>query len=406
MERVYSVSQVNSYISGLIREDFMLSHVSIKGEISNCKYHDTGHLYFSLKDEGGVISAVMFAGKRAGLSFRLRDGLKVIVAGSVGVYERDGKYQIYADRIQEAGIGDLKKQYEEMKARLAEMGMFDEMYKKPIPKYVRSVGIVTARTGAAVQDIINIAHRRNPYVQLYLYPAVVQGAECPESVIRGIHAMEKLNVDVMIVGRGGGSIEDLWGFNNEQLAEAVFQCQIPIISAVGHETDYTIIDYVSDLRAPTPSAASELAVADIRELFERINVSRQLLTRRMEQRLQSTRAVKAEYEAALLKASPMERLHYEQNRLATMSLKLNQKMTERLVHLRHNYEVYYEALKGRNPILKLSKGFAHVGDASGHGVLSATSVQPGDRLTLTMHDGVILATADTITKQTFGEDNE
>ncbi len=406
MERVYSVSQVNSYISGLIREDFMLSHVSIQGEISNCKYHDTGHLYFSLKDEGGVISAVMFAGKRAGLRFRLCDGRKVIVTGSVRVYERDGKYQIYADRIEEAGIGDLRKQYEELKARLAEMGMFDAMYKKPIPKYVRSVGIVTARTGAAVQDIINIAHRRNPYVQLYLYPAVVQGAECPESVIKGIHAMEKLGVDVMIVGRGGGSIEDLWGFNDEQLAEAVFQCPIPIISAVGHETDFTIIDYVSDLRAPTPSAASELAVADITELFERIRVNRQLLTRHMEQKLASAKARRTEYEAALLRLSPMERLHADRNRLATTALKLNQRMTQRLVKLKHNYEVYYEALKGRNPILKLSKGFAHVGDAGGHGIQNATSVHPGDRLTLTMHDGVILATADTIKQQAFGETDE
>ena len=275
MRNVYTVKQVNAYIKNMFTQDFMLNRIYIKGEVSNCKYHTSGHLYFSLKDESGTIACVMFAGQRSGLSFRMQEGQQVIVLGSVSVYERDGRYQVYAKEIVLDGAGLLYEKFIKLKKELEEMGMFAPEYKKPIPKYVRTVGVVTAPTGAAVRDIINITRRRNPYVQVLLYPALVQGDGASESVVRGIRALEEAKVDVMIVGRGGGSIEDLWAFNEENVARAVFECSVPVISAVGHETDTTIIDYVADLRAPTPSAAAELAICNYRELLETIRTERE-----------------------------------------------------------------------------------------------------------------------------------
>ena len=255
MGNIYTIRQVNRYISNMFTQDFMLNRIYVKGEVSNCKYHTSGHIYFTLKDAAGTISGVMFAGNRRGLAFRMKEGDRVVVTGSIEVYERDGKYQLYAKEITLDGEGDLYLRYEALKHELEEMGMFAQEYKKRIPRYVKRVGIVTASTGAAIQDIRNIASRRNPYVQLILYPALVQGDGAAESIVNGIHALDLLGVDVMIVGRGGGSIEDLWAFNEEIVARAIFECETPVISAVGHETDTTIADYVADLRAPTPSAA-------------------------------------------------------------------------------------------------------------------------------------------------------
>lgn len=255
--------------------------ISVSGEISNCKYHSSGHIYFTLKDSSGIIQAVMFAGNRRGLTFHMKEGDNVVVTGSIEVYERDGKYQLYASEITLAGAGDLYLKYEALKKELEEMGMFAAEYKQEIPKYARTIGIVTASTGAAVRDIYNIAQRRNPYVQLILYPALVQGEGAAQSIVNGIHAMEQLKPDVLIVGRGGGSIEDLWAFNEEIVARAVFDCPIPVISAVGHETDTTIADYVADLRAPTPSAAAELAVFDVRDFYETMEQYRLQMNRLM-----------------------------------------------------------------------------------------------------------------------------
>ncbi|MEE1028878.1 MAG: exodeoxyribonuclease VII large subunit, partial [Agathobacter sp.] len=263
-KNVYTVGQVNNYIKNMFAQDFLLHRISIKGEVSNCKYHSSGHIYFTLKDSAGTISAIMFAGNRRGLNFQMKEGDKVIVTGSVEIYERSGSYQIYAREIELDGEGNLYLKFEALKRELEEMGMFAPEYKQPIPKYSKRIGIVTAPTGAAVQDIRNISYRRNPYVQLILYPALVQGDGAAESIVNGIRALEHIGVDVIIVGRGGGSIEDLWAFNEEIVARAIFDCQIPVISAVGHETDWTIADYVADMRAPTPSAAAELAVYDYR----------------------------------------------------------------------------------------------------------------------------------------------
>ena len=266
MRNVYSVKQVNAYIKNMFTQDFMLNRIYIKGEVSNCKYHTSGHIYFSLKDESGSISCIMFAGQRSGLAFKMQDGQQVIVLGSVTTYERDGKYQLYAKEIILDGAGLLYEKFEALKRELGEMGMFAPEYKQPIPKFAKKIGIVTAPTGAAIRDIMNISARRNPYVQLILYPALVQGDGATASIAKGIEMLDKHGVDVIIVGRGGGSIEDLWAFNEEPVARAIFNCRTPIISAVGHETDTTIADYVADMRAPTPSAAAELAVFEYQAL--------------------------------------------------------------------------------------------------------------------------------------------
>lgn len=246
MRNVYSVKQVNAYIKNMFTQDFMLNRIYVKGEVSNCKYHTSGHIYFSLKDESGAIACIMFAGQRSGLGFRMQDGQQVIVLGTVTTYERDGKYQLYAKEIILDGAGLLYERFEALKKELSEMGMFAQEYKQPIPKFAKKIGIVTAPTGAAIRDIMNISARRNPYVQLILYPALVQGEGAAASIVKGIEMLEKQGVDVMIVGRGGGSIEDLWAFNEEIVARAIFNCKTPIISAVGHETDTTIADYVAD----------------------------------------------------------------------------------------------------------------------------------------------------------------
>ena len=253
---IYSVAQVNSYIKNLFVQDFLLNRISVRGEVSNCKYHTSGHIYFTLKDKSGTLSAVMFAGQRKGLTFQLQEGQQVVVTGSIDIYERDGRYQLYAREIKRDGVGDLFERFQKLRDELEEMGMFAAEYKKPIPKYAKTIGIVTASTGAAIHDIINITARRNPYVQLILYPALVQGQDAKFSIVNGIRTLDSMGLDVLIVGRGGGSMEDLWAFNEEIVARAIFECETPVISAVGHETDVTIADYVADLRAPTPSAAA------------------------------------------------------------------------------------------------------------------------------------------------------
>ena len=277
MASVYSVAQVNSYIKNMFAQDFVMNRISVRGEISNCKYHPSGHIYFTMKDESGTLKAVMFAGQRRGLSFRLEEGQSVVVTGAVDVYERDGTYQLYAKKIELDGRGDLYERFCRLREELEEMGMFAEEYKRPIPRYAQKIGIVTASTGAAIRDIMNITARRNPFVQLILYPALVQGDGAVASICAGIRTFDEMRLDVLIFGRGGGSIEDLWAFNEEEVARAIFECQTPVISAVGHETDVTIADYAADLRAPTPSAAAELAVFDYFQFQMDLNARKQRL---------------------------------------------------------------------------------------------------------------------------------
>lgn len=363
----------------------------VKGEVSNCKYHPSGHIYFTLKDPKGTISCVMFAGSRSGLSFRLSEGQQVIVGGTVDVYERDGRYQLYAKQILHDGNGFLYERYEQLKRELEETGMFAAEYKRPIPRYIRTLGVVTAATGAAVRDIIQIAGRRNPYVQIVLYPAIVQGEAAVPSIVNGIRALERAGVDVMIVGRGGGSIEDLWAFNEREVAEAVFQCSVPIISAVGHETDTTIIDFVADLRAPTPSAAAELAVADIGEILGRLESYREGLNRAMERRIQEQRSRAQELGFHLRAVSPAGRIRERRMQALSDEERLQGRMRRILERARHRLALSVERMKGLSPLEKLNSGYSYVCDEEGNNVRSVSQAAVGQLLTVHVRDGKINA---------------
>ncbi|SDA38271.1 Exodeoxyribonuclease VII large subunit [Lachnospiraceae bacterium G11] len=393
-QNVYTVSQVNSYIKNMFAQDYMLNSVLVKGEVSNCKYHSSGHIYFTLKDASGVIACVMFASSRTGLKFRMEEGMQVIVGGSIAVFERDGKYQLYAKKITADGEGDLYLKFEQLKKELSEQGMFDPCYKQPIPQFVRKLGVVTAPTGAAVQDIINISKRRNPYIQIILYPAIVQGELAADSIVAGIHALEKEGVDVMIVGRGGGSIEDLWAFNEEKVAKAVFDCSIPIISAVGHETDTTIIDFVSDLRAPTPSAAAELAVFELAALDERFNDAYNRLVREMELVIKRERRKVENAMSRLNAVSPQSKIREKRTYLIKLEDNLSAGMERVIKNRRHRLDIFIERMNGLSPINKMSTGFAYVSDGSGKMVKDVKNVNKGDKLDLRLVNGIVHTTVD------------
>lgn len=398
---VYTVKQVNSYIKNMFTQDFMLNRIYVKGEVSNCKYHTSGHIYFSLKDESGTIACVMFAGQRGGLSFHMREGQQIIVLGSVNVYERTGSYQLYAQEIRLDGEGTLYEKYQMLKQELEEMGMFAPEYKKAIPRYAKRIGVVTAPTGAAVRDIMNISARRNPYVQLLLYPAQVQGEGAKESIVRGIRMLETKNVDVIIVGRGGGSIEDLWAFNDECVARAIFDCQVPVISAVGHETDVTIADYVADLRAPTPSAAAELAVWDYRQLQGYLDECRLRMNRSMTGTIRINRLRLKELDVRLSYLHPRHKLQNQQQRLIELEEELRTLMRDRVKEARHRLAIQIEKLNGLSPVRKLNQGFAYVEEADGGVVKSIRQVEKGDELTVYVTDGLIRTSVKAVQKKTY-----
>lgn len=401
-QNVYTVKQVNAYIKNMFTQDYMLNRIYVKGEVSNCKYHTSGHIYFSLKDESGTIACVMFAGQRSGLSFHMSEGQQVVVLGSVNVYERSGSYQIYANQIRLDGEGVLYERYQALKKELEEMGMFAPEYKKPIPSYVKTVGVVTAPTGAAVRDIMNITHRRNPYVQLILYPAKVQGEGAKESIVRGIRMLEDYGVDVMIVGRGGGSIEDLWAFNEEEVARAIFECEVPVISAVGHETDTTIADYAADLRAPTPSAGAELAVYDYYQTENAMLEYKLRLLRLMQQKLQWERLKLQEYRTKLSYLHPGNQIRDYRQRAADCEDRLRSLMEGKLKDSRHRFAIYLEKMKGLSPLEKLNQGYAYVEDQNRNAIKSIRQVKCGDEVTICLTDGTVTANVEKVRKEQHG----
>ena len=399
---VYTVKQVNAYIKNMFTQDYMLNRIYVKGEISNCKYHISGHIYFSLKDESGTIACVMFAGQRGGLSFRMSEGQQIVVLGSVNVYERSGSYQLYAKEIRLDGDGLLYERFQKLKKELEEMGMFAPEYKKPIPSFASRIGVVTAPTGAAVRDIMNIAGRRNPYVQLILYPAQVQGEGAKESIVRGIRMLEAYGVDVMIVGRGGGSIEDLWAFNEEEVARAIFECSVPVISAVGHETDTTIADYAADLRAPTPSAAAELAVYDYRQVQMGMQEHRLRMNRLLNQKIQVARLKLREYHTRLKYLHPRLKLQEQQQRLSEMEDRMKMLMEGKVRDARHRMALYVEVMKGLSPLQKLSHGYAYVEGRDKKAIKSIRQVRNQDRLSIYVTDGILQATVEDVKEEQHG----
>lgn len=387
MASIYSVRQVNAYIKNMFTQDFVLNKMKIKGEVSNCKYHTSGHIYFTLKDETSTLACVMFYKNRSGLNFHLQEGQKVICSGMINVYERDGRYQLYVNQVEQDGAGDLYQRFQELKLKLEEMGMFAEQYKQPIPRYAKSIGIVTAATGAAIHDIIQIATRRNPYVQLYLQPALVQGDGAAESIVHGIQILDRMNLDCMIVGRGGGSIEDLWAFNEEIVARAIFECETPIISAVGHEVDVTIADFVADLRAPTPSAAAELAVFDYRLLDGALEEIKQRMELSINQRLQLE---KHRLEKELLRLRllhPGNQLLQKKQCLSKLQGELQRSMEYYSEKNRHRLELIGKRLQGASPLNKLTGGYAYLSDQEGDPIESIDQIQIGETIFLRLKDG-------------------
>ncbi len=386
---IISVAALNEYIKAKLEGDRTLGDIYLRGEISNFKHHyQTGHFYFSVKDESSVIRAVMFKGNASKLKFEPENGMKIIAHGRIGAFVRDGQYQIYCDDIEPDGIGSLYIAYEQLKRKLEAEGLFSPERKKPIPKIPSRVGVITSPTGAAVRDIINVLGRRFPYAEMVLYGALVQGAEAAPSLISGIrHFKEKRNVDVIIIGRGGGSIEDLWAFNDEMLAREIAACPIPVISAVGHETDFTICDFVSDRRAPTPSAAAEIAVPDTRELMRRISN----VTCRCEYLISGMIAERKKY---LLSVSSRPVLknpeRYIDDRRMDV-LNISEKMTGAIKNLKQRKDAEFSMLAAKldalSPLSVLTRGYSFVSDGEGKVLKSAESLCVGQSVSIRFSDG-------------------
>ena len=392
MQNVYTVAQVNSYIKNMFTQDYLLQTISVKGEISNCKYHSSGHIYFTLKDKLSVIACVMFAGNRAGLSFTIKEGMQVVVTGNVDTYERDGKYQLYAKKIRQDGLGALYEEFERRKRELSERGLFAPEYKQPLPQFTKVLGVVTAPTGAAIQDIISISKNRNPYIQIVLYPAIVQGENAVPSIVKGIKALEKYGVDVMIVGRGGGSIEDLWAFNEEEVAQAIFDCSIPIISAVGHETDTTIADFTADFRAETPSAAAQMAVNEISLLDQNLLQYRQTIERNMKNVILQKQMALQNRLMLLKRLSPQAKIREKRFETIQWEERLREGMQGVLQNKKKMLAINIERMRGVSPLDKLKQGFTFMEDSHGHNVSDINMIMPGDAITAYVKNGKILAT--------------
>lgn len=399
MKTIYSVFQVNTYIHNMFREDYLLSDVSVSGEISNLKFHSSGHIYFTLKDDKSAISCAIFRQSAQKLNIALKDGDKIVASGSISNYIPSGGVTFNVTKVEYEGIGDLTKKFEELKKRLSEQGLFDKEFKKPIPKFPKTIGIVTAPTGAAIRDIISVSKRRNPYISLILYPALVQGDGAKESIVKGIETLEKTGVDVIIVGRGGGSLEDLWAFNEEEVAYAIFQCPIPVISAVGHEIDYTISDFTADLRAATPSAAAELAVPDIRQTIEDLDDLKKSLDKGLERVLKNKLHKITVFEAKLNALSPVSKLNKQKLLADSYNNKLDLLIKKIIKEKKAELETLSERLKGVSPLERLKAGMAYVTDASGKRVVRVEGLNENDKIKLTMKDGYAFAYIEKVVKE-------
>ena len=386
-----TVGHVNTYIKQLMDKDYILKNVWIQGEVSNYKAHNSGHLYFTLKDDSSAINCVMFRSYVQSLERPLTNGMKIMISGSVSVYERSGQYQVYVRQVKEDGVGALYLAYEKLKKQLESEGLFDDVMKKPIPTYAKHIGIVTSSTGAAIRDIVQVAQRRNPYVQLTLYPSLVQGAGAKDNIVQGIRYFngQKEPVDVMIIGRGGGSIEDLWPFNEEVVARAISDSKIPIISAVGHETDFTIADFVADKRVPTPSAGAEVAVYDYYETLHRVRQYRLRLEQWLAFQLAGHKSGLEALTLRLNHQNPKEKFEKNYQYIAELEDRLTIYFRQSLVKKRHLLQLYRSKLDGLAPSHRLKNGYAYLSDEGDHKIDSIDRLSIGDTFKLTLSDGTL-----------------
>lgn len=372
----------------LLEQDRRLANVWVRGEISNFKWHSSGHIYFTLKDEASQLKCVMFRSAAQRLRFRPDSGMQVLVGGNISLFERDGVYQLYAAQMEPAGLGALHLQYEQLKERLAAEGLFDERLKRPLPAMPRRVGLITATTGAAIRDMITVSRRRFPSIRLVVAPALVQGEEAPASLIRALELMARLpDVDVVIMGRGGGSLEDLWAFNDEGLARAIRACPVPVVSAVGHETDFTIADFAADLRAPTPSAAAELVVPSRSELLAQIDGFRARLVTLIHRQIERKRLrLKGLAERPVLER-PQGRLLQDRQRLDDLVRRLGFASGRQVEGRRQRLAALAGRLDALSPLAVLSRGYSITRNAAGHVLKDAAAVTVGETVSVTLHQG-------------------
>ncbi|OHW62987.1 exodeoxyribonuclease 7 large subunit [Andreesenia angusta] len=384
------VSEINHYINRILSNDVLLYNMSVEGEVSNCKYHSSGHIYFSLKDEKSKIRCVMFAGNASSLSIELKDGMKVVVTGSINIYEKDGSYQINVRKARDEGRGELYEAFEALKEKLYLEGLFDEDRKKQIPKYPRKIGLVTSITGATLKDMVVNIRRRNPAVDIVIKPAIVQGRDSAQSVVEAIESLNaREDIDTIIVGRGGGSIEELWSFNEEAVARAIYGSRIPIISAVGHETDYTISDFVADLRASTPSVAAEVSVQPLKELTEKLELFKSRLQTAERERLRDAGLELSALESRLSHNSPKDALKYSRAELDLNMEKLRSAVLERFRVEESSLQNLGAKLDSLSPLRTLDRGYVFVEGEAGSIVSSKSDVGEGEKLKLRFKDGAV-----------------
>ena len=374
MATIYTVTQLNAYVGNLFREDFLLAGLRVQGELSNVKYHASGHIYFTLKDSGAELRGVIYRQNALGLDMRLADGLQVVCTGAVTVYEKAGVYQLNTKTVEKLGQGELYALYQARLRALEAEGLFEAAHKKPLPRFVLTLGVVTSPSGAAIHDIQTVARQQNPYVKIVLYPALVQGEGAAESIVRGIQTLDRRGVDLMIVGRGGGSLEDLWCFNDERVARAAYACETPLISAVGHESDVTLLDFVADLRAATPSAAAERGVPNLAAQLALIAGLRQQLSRGLREKVGDLRA-------------PEELLSARQQRTLALRQGLEAGLNKKIQARRAAFQLLAARLRAASPLNRLTGGYAYAAHADGTAVQSAASLSTGERLSLRFLDG-------------------
>lgn len=388
--KIFTVGQINRYIRNLLENDFILSSLLVKGEISNFKAHSSGHLYFTLKDASGALSCVMFRQDAVGLPFEPENGMQVVVYGHVSLYEKTGQYQLYAEFLEPLGIGALQVAFEQLKEKLAAEGLFDGDFKREIPKNPSCIAVITSPTGAAVRDILQIVKRRDPNVKVAIFPTLVQGEQAAADIVRSLKLVNEWGkADVIILGRGGGSMEDLWCFNDENVARAVFASEIPVISAVGHETDFTITDFVADMRAPTPSAAAELATTPLterREAFHRLELR---LERDVSALLTSCRRRLDLLKSRPVMERPLERIYRTMMDVEETQQRLDKEMTNRLMQRAERWQYLTNRLEAASPLAVMSRGYVMAVTSSGKLLTSVKQAEVGDRVTLHLQDGKI-----------------
>ena len=390
-KRIFNVSEVNKYIKMLMDSDPLLTNISIRGEITNFKAHYTGHLYFTLKDESATIKCVMFKGNAQFLRFKPQDGMKVVIQGQISAFERDGVYQIYCKSMSPEGLGDLYLAYEQLKEKLSKEGLFDDVHKKPIPFLPQRVGVITSRTGAVIRDIINVSTRRYPNVNILLYPAAVQGVNVASTVIEGINTFNKLdNVDVIIIARGGGSFEDLFGFNDEGIARAVFASHIPIVSAVGHETDFSICDFVADLRAPTPSAAAELVYPEYSEIVSRITTDKNRTMIAMKNYIERKRQYVERLKAAKLEKVPLDIINRYRMNIDSITSKSESTIRYSIEKYKTRCVRSITKIDALSPLKTITRGYS-VAELNGKVIRKVEDVKSDDKIQITVSNGKINA---------------